>query len=94
MRPGHQKNSDRRRQVVALAELVAELPATVERLLERRDRLVVLVGEEARLRALLQQLGALGGRQPVPEPERTRILRGRFAVRAELRPRARAAAGA
>jgi hypothetical protein len=68
---------------VALLQPLTELPSALERVLDRRDRRVVLVGQVARVGAALQQLRALGARQPIAEPEGPRVLRRRLAVGAE-----------
>src|SRR5581483_780683 len=70
----------------ALAEHVGRGAVVGERLLERGDAVVVLVGDVALGGALLEQRGALGGRQPAgAEAHRPGELRGRLAVRADLR---------
>src|SRR6266536_857899 len=69
----------------ALCERVAHRPAALERLLEGRDSLVILIGDVTLSRATLEQLCALGRRQPIAESEGARVLRSRLAVRAERR---------
>ncbi len=70
-------------EIVTLLERLAERPPTAERFFERRNSLVVLVGDEARFGAALQQLGPLGKRKPVTEAKRTCVLIDRLSIRAE-----------
>src|SRR6266511_1898774 len=70
---------------LALFERVAHHPAALERLLEGRDSLVVLIGDVTLSRATLEQLRAPGGRQSIAESEGPRVLRSRLAVRTERR---------
>jgi hypothetical protein len=53
--------------------------------LERRDAVVVLVGDEALRGSTLQEIGALGDREAITEAERAGVLRGRLAMSGELR---------
>jgi hypothetical protein len=71
--------------IVALLEHLPELPAAIERRLDRLDRLVVLVRDVARPGAPLEQLRAVGRREHVAEAERPRVLCCRLAVRAQRR---------
>ena len=68
---------------VALFELVAEHAAALQRLVKGGDPFVILIGQIALPGAAFQKLRARGGPEPLAEPQRTRILRGRLAMRTE-----------
>ena len=70
---------------LAFPERVAEHPAVFERLLQRGDSLLVLIGHEALPGEVLEMLGTLGRREPFAEPDRPRVLRCRLAVRPHRR---------
>jgi hypothetical protein len=77
----------------AFLELVAEGTAMLERLLERRDPLVVLIGQVAAAGLPLEQLGELPSRKPLAETQGAGVLRSCLAVGAERRGALRRSGG-
>ncbi len=83
VRPGHHRKLDSWRSTLASPSLSSSERTSTQGIPERRDALVVLVGEEARGRPALQQVGSFRGRETVAEPQRACVVRGCLAVRAQ-----------
>jgi hypothetical protein len=68
---------------VALAQPIAERPVARERVLHRLDRLAAVVGAEGGAEPALEERDPLLGRQIAAEAQRSRVLGGRLAMRAD-----------